>query len=71
VLCLAGSPTSRGVSSVVLVPSLAGGDPASSHSKGSEETLLDFARFKAFHRRFWILKAYIIETLAKAAWFSD
>jgi hypothetical protein len=42
---LAGSPTSRGVSSVVLVPYLAGGDPAPSHSKGSEETLLDFARF--------------------------
>ena len=64
---LAGSPTSRGVSSMILVPSLAGGDPAPSHSKGSEETLLDFARFKPFHRRFWIPKAYIID-LAKGAW---
>ena len=67
-LCLAGSPTSRGVSSMILVPSLAGGDPAPSHSKGSEETSVDFARFKPFHRRFWTRKAYIIEILAKGAW---
>ena len=46
VLCLAGSPTSPGVSSMALVPSLAGGDPASSHSKGSEETFVD-RRFQA------------------------
>jgi hypothetical protein len=44
VVCLAGSPISRGISSMVLVPSLAGGDPAPSHSKGSEEALLDFVR---------------------------
>ena len=68
VVRLAGSPTSTWVSSVALVPPLAGGDPASSHSKGSEETLLDFARFYPFHRRFWIPKAYIIEILAKGAW---
>ena len=62
VVRLAGPPTSRGVSSVVLVPSLAGAWPRSCHSKGSEETLLDFARFKPFHRRFWIPKAYIIRS---------
>ena len=45
-----------------------GGVAPISHSKGSEETLLEFARFYPFHRRFWIPKAYIIEILAKGAW---
>ena len=64
---LAGSPTSRWISSMAFSAVFSGSSPRIEPSKGSEETLLDFARFKPFHRRFWIPKAYIID-LAKGAW---
>jgi hypothetical protein len=58
---LAGSPTSPGVSSVVLVPPLAGGDPGRVGRGPSVETLLDFLFQKIRHQVEYRFNADIIE----------